>query len=307
MISCGAVILRRRKETMDKLPDNFCGLSEEFSRYDNAKIVVVPVPFDGTRNWIVGKKWKAMDTSKGPDAIIEASRNMELYDEETDTSVSEKGINTREPIVDTNPETLVDSIETATRNVLADNKFPVIIGGEHSVSFGAVKACKKAFPDLSVLQIDAHSDLRDEYEGTKYSHAAVMSRVREVCPAVQVGIRSMSDDEADLIKEKRYPIFFAKDIVDNDSWFDKAISQLGNHVYITIDLDGLDPSIMPATGTPEPGGMMWYQVLRFLKKVAEERTVVGFDVVELAPIKGVTAPDFLTARLIYKLLGYIHR
>jgi agmatinase len=276
--------------------NNFSGLEGEFSDYNKSKAVILPVPYEGTVTYGKG-------AAKGPSAIIEASKNMEKYDIELDKHTYKVGIHTLKPIEASHkdPQSIVNEVHKASKKIVADNKFVVMLGGEHSITTGLVKAYKEKFNDLSVLQIDAHSDLRDNYKGTKYNHGCVMSRVREICPITQVGIRSQEINEEKIDKKR---IFFAKDIHNNDQWMDKAISQLSSNVYITIDLDGLDPSIMPSTGTPEPGGLLWYQTIRFLKKLAKQKNIVGFDVVELAPIKELHAPDFLAAKLIYKLIGY---
>lgn len=289
-----------------EIPDNFGALEKEFSDYEKSKVVVLPVPYDYTRSWVVGESWGKMDASQGPKAIISASKNMELYDVETDKTIAEIGIHTLPELrVERDAEKNVGKIEQEINKHLKKNKFIVMLGGEHSISTGAVRACHKKFPEMSVLQLDAHSDLREEFEeGGEYSHAAVMSRITEICPAVQVGIRSMSDEEAEKIKKGNFNIFYAKDIHDNDGWMDKAISKLSNEVYITIDLDVFDPSIMPSVGTPEPGGLGWYQILKFLKKLSEKKKIISFDVVELAPTENI-APDFLAAKLIYKLIGYV--
>jgi len=286
-----------------KFPHNFLGLDEDEAKsYEDSKVVIVSVPYDGTRTWIIGEKWKIMDASKGPDAIITASRNMELYDEELDAEISDVRIYTKEPLeIKDSSEKVVEDVFLKVKKIVNDDKFPVILGGEHSISFGAIKALKEKYDNLSVLQLDAHTDLRDSYEGTKFSHASVMARARELCEVVQVGIRSQELDEKDVNKEN---IFYAKDIYDNEQWMDEAISKLSDNVYITFDLDAFDISIMPSTGTPEPGGLQWYQALKFLKKVFKEKNVVGFDVVELAPIDNLIAPDFLAAKLVYKMIGY---
>jgi agmatinase len=275
---------------------NFGGLDQETTRPDHAKVVVIPVPYDETSTWGKG-------ADKGPDAILEASANMELYDIETDSEVYHAGIHTADPVIEkASPEQMVDAVEKVTSTFLEQDKFIVGIGGEHSITTGFVRAYAKHFDNLSVLQIDAHSDLRPEYEGTPYSHASVMSRVSEICPFVQVGIRSMDTIEKPfLVKEN---LFLAEDIYDNDHWMDKAVGRLTQNVFITIDLDAFDPSIMPSTGTPEPGGLLWYQTIQFLKKVVGNKNVVGFDVVELAPVETDKSPDFLAAKLIYKLLSY---
>ena len=283
--------------------DNFLGLDEDEAKsYEDSKVVIVPVPYDGTRTWVIGERWKRMDASKGPDAIITASRNMELYDEELDKDVWEIGIYTAEKLkIKDAPEKVVEDVFLNIKKIINENKFPVILGGEHSISFGAIKALKEKYDELSVLQLDAHTDLRDSYEGTKFSHASVMARAREICNVIQVGIRSQDFDEKGVNREN---VFYAKDIHDNEQWMDKAISKLSDNVYITFDLDFFDISIMPSTGTPEPGGLLWYQTLKFLKKVFEKKNVVGFDVVELAPIDNLVAPDFLAAKLVYKMIGY---
>lgn len=272
-------------------------LPEEYGQQENAKIVILPVAYDGTSTWGKG-------ADKGPEAIIEASANMELYDIETDSEVYKQGIFTETPIggeistIEMN-EAVIENVEYYIDN----GKFTVVIGGEHSVSFGAIKAHAKKYGDLTVLQLDAHSDLREEYNGSKYNHACVMARAKEICPIVQVGIRSMDVAEKESLDPAR--TFFAKDIYDNTDWIKKLVSMLSDNVYITIDLDVFDPSIMPSTGTPEPGGLLWYDVLTMLKAVAEKKNIVGFDVVELAPDSRNKAPDFMAAKLIYKLLSYI--
>ena len=275
---------------------NFGYLPEEFSGLDESQIVVVPVPYDKTSTWIKG-------ADKGPSALIEASGNMELYNIETDSSVCEKGIFTDKPVKeDSTPEKMVAAVRKRVEGHISNGKFVVVLGGEHSVTFGSVQAHADRFKNMSVLQLDAHSDLRDEYEGSKYNHACVMARIKEICPIVQVGIRSMDVSEKENLGKNN--VFFAKDIYDNREWMDKAVALLKDNVYITIDLDVFDPAIMPSTGTPEPGGLGWYDVLALLKKVVASRNVVGFDVVELCPSKHNKAPDFLAAKLVYSLLGY---
>ena len=275
---------------------NFGDLPKENSTLETAKVVILPVSYDGTSTWGKG-------AAKGPAAIIEASANMELYDIETDSEVYKKNIFTAKPVTEkSSPKKMVEKVKQTVDEFLKQEKFVVIIGGEHSVTTGAVSAYAEKFKNLSVLQLDAHSDLRPEYLGSKYSHASVMSRVRELCPIVQVGIRSMDIIEKPLIDKNR--VFFAEDIYDKTNWQNQAINKLTNKVYITIDLDAFDPSIMPSTGTPEPGGLGWYQALEFLKKVVKQKNVVGFDVVELCPNKNERSSDFLAAKLIYKLLSY---
>lgn len=278
---------------------NFGGLPPEHSEYTNSRIVVVPVPYDGTSTWVKG-------ADKGPEAVIKASANMELYDIETDSQVYQDGISTDEAIAaDQSVTEMVEVVRARVQSHLANNKFTVVVGGEHSVSIGAVAAHAGRYPGMTVLQLDAHSDLRNEYEGSRYNHACVMARVRELCPIVQVGIRSMDISEKPALVAGR--VFFAENIHGSMTWIDEVVAKLTEHVYITIDLDVFDPSIMSSTGTPEPGGLLWYEVLALLKAVCRRRTVVGFDVVELCPVETNWAPDFLAAKLIYKVLSYIFR
>jgi agmatinase len=275
---------------------NFGYLPEEYSNPDNSAIVIIPVPYDGTSTWIKG-------ADKGPDAIIEASANMELYDIETDSEVYRNGIFTDSHVRDLSfPEDVAETLESIVRFHIEDGKFVVVIGGEHSISIGSVKAHAKNHKDLTVLQLDAHSDLRDEYNGSKYSHACVMARIAELCPFLQVGIRSMDASEKEHMDKQR--AFLARDILNDKNWIKKVVSKLSETTYITIDLDVFDPSIMPSTGTPEPGGLSWYEVLSLLKAVSENTNIVGFDVVELCPDNRNKAPNFLAAKLIYKLLSY---
>ena len=277
---------------------NFGGIPPIYTDYSKSPIVILPVPFDATSTWIKG-------ADRGPDAILEASANMELYDIDTDTEVYLKGIHTAEPvIVDSSPEELAVKVHESVSRFLSDGKFVVTLGGEHSVTIGAVQAFAAKIPGISVLQIDAHTDLRPEYEGSRFNHACVMARVRELCPIVQVGIRSMDVIEKPYISADR--IFYAKDIVGADkSWIDNVIDRLSDQVYVTIDLDGFDPSIVPATGTPEPGGLFYYDVINLIRKLISRKDVVGFDVVELCPMDGNKASDFLASKLIYQLLSYI--
>ncbi len=276
--------------------DNFGALPPEHSRLSDSKIVLVPVPYDGTSTWIKG-------ADKGPGAIIAASPNLELYDIETDSEVYRQGIFTDRPVEeDASPEAMVAAVEQRVGGHLAAGKFAVVLGGEHSVSIGAVAAHASQFPDVTVLQLDAHSDLRDEYEGSRFNHACVMARIKERCPIVQVGIRSMDVSEKPALDPDR--VFFAKDLQGHIDWIDRVVAVLGERVYVTIDLDVFDPSIMPSTGTPEPGGMLWYDVLALLRAVCRSRTLVGFDVVELCSVENQWAPNFLAAKLIYQLLSY---
>ncbi|HNS16714.1 MAG TPA: agmatinase [Bacteroidales bacterium] len=275
---------------------NFADIPDEYASYEQARIVVLPVPFDGTSTWMKG-------ADKGPAAIFEASCNMELYDIETDSQVFEKGIFQARSI-DTaeDPKKMVNVVYQKVKHYIRDDKFVVLLGGEHSVTIGSVIAFAENFNELCVLQLDAHTDLRPDYQDSIYNHACVISRVRELCPVIQVGIRSMDISEVPfLVKDN---LFLAEHIQSGTDWIEQVVSRLTRNVYITIDLDVFDPSIMPSTGTPEPGGLLWYPVLNLLKRVAERNHIVGFDVVELCPAENNKAPDFLAAKLVYKLLSY---
>ncbi len=275
---------------------NFGYLPEEYSNLNDAQIVIIPVPYDQTSTWVKG-------ADAGPAAVIDASTNMELYDIETGTEVYLKGIFTENALdARVYPDEMVETVRTKVLGHIERGKFTVVVGGEHSVSIGAIRAHAQSNPDITVLQLDAHSDLRDEYNGSKYNHACVMARVKELCPIVQVGIRSMDSTEKDSMNTDM--VFFAKDIHDRTDWYDQVVEKLSDRVYITIDLDVFDPSVMPSTGTPEPGGLLWYDVLALLRLVFDKREVVGFDVAELCPDSKNRAPDFLAAKLIYKLLSY---
>lgn len=278
-------------------PYNFGGLEKKFSGYKNSKIVILPVPFDKTTTWLKG-------SDKGPRAIIEASRNMELYDIPTGSEVYKKGIFTDKAIKAQSPEAMVNKVYARTKKFLQDKKFVVTLGGEHSVSVGAIKAHAGHYNDLTVLHLDAHSDRRDSYGGSIYSHASAMARAEELVKnVISVGIRSMDSSELKNIKKDK--IFFAEDIYNKKDWIKKAVNKLSEKVYITIDLDVFDSSIMPSTGTPEPGGLNWFQVTELLEVVAKNKNIVGFDVVELLPNIHNKAPDFLAAKLIYRLLSHI--
>lgn len=283
---------------MSKVPNNFGGWERRFSEYKTAKAVIIPIPYEMTTTYIKG-------TTKGPEAIINASKYMELYDEELDRVISEVGIATLAPLkIKEKPQAMVEKVKNHCLKIIKDNKFPVVLGGEHSISVGFLLALKHKYPDISALHFDAHADLRDEYNGTKYNHACVMARIRERCNAVSVGIRSLSAEEAEVIKKNNYNIFWAKDKKNISSWTSEILENLNKNVYITIDLDVFDPLVMPAVGTPEPGGLDWYQVLDMTKTVFKKKNVVGFDVVELCPEPKNKSPDFTAAKLVYKLLGY---
>lgn len=278
-------------------PYNFAGLEEELSDFGKARVVVLPVPYDSTVCYAPG-------TRNGPHAIISASRNMELYDEELGWEPARVGIHTLDELEPSkeSPNETVRRVEEAVKEILKSKKFPLILGGEHSISLGAVRAVSEFYNELSVLQLDAHSDLRDEFEGTKVGHTSVMRRISETCHTVQVGIRSMSKEEAEFARKKKLQLFYAKDFRPN-----AVVKLLKRNVYVSIDMDVFDPSEVPAVGTPEPGGLHWHEVLSLLKKVASQRNVVGFDVVELCPIPGDVSSDFLAAKLAYKFIGYVFK
>lgn len=278
---------------------NFGGSDLTKSSFEEALFAVVPVPYDLTTSYQPG-------TRRGPLAILEASSYMELYDEELDKETYLCGIHTCEPIdIDTRgPEAMTLRIRERITEIISQDKIPVVLGGEHSVSIGVVQAMKAKYPELSVLQFDAHADLRDTYQGSSYSHACAARRIWELCPITQIGIRSMSAEDAVFIKENKINSFPA-DFVYEDKWIKKVTRNLKDDVYITIDLDCLDPSIMPSTGTPEPGGISWKNLLNLIKEISKKHRILGFDVVELSPIAGLVAPDFLAAKLVYRIMGYM--
>ncbi len=284
-------------------PNNFGGLPPELSSLEKARYVVLPLPYEVTTSYQKGAKF-------GPRAIIEASRNMELYDEEAGAEPSEAGIHTTEDLLFPSiaPEDMVKNVEEAVGSFLSKGKFVICLGGEHSLTLPAFLAHQRHYKDLGILQMDAHADLRASYEGTLFNHACVMRRIVGAARGVvQVGIRSLCQEEADFLRarKKPWPVIWASECQGGDAWMDKALDALPDQVYLTVDLDGFDPSLVPCTGTPEPGGLQWYPVIRFLKRLCSEKTVVGMDIMELAPDGVHFASDFLAARLIYKVISYI--
>jgi len=279
---------------------NFGGLEPQYESLDNAAFVVVPVPYDLTSTYQSGAR-------RGPAAILEASGNMELYDEELGKETFRAGIHTAAFLEAKacGPEAMVRAVRERIHNIVALNKIPVMLGGEHSLSPGAVEAVRERYPDLTVLHFDAHADLRDTYQGSPYSHACAGRRMAELCPLVQVGIRSLSFEEAGFLKQASVKTFFAHNMFKNTDWLKRIGECLRGDLYISIDLDVLDPAYMPATGTPEPDGLSWRQLLDIIQSVTARCHVRGFDVVELAPIPGLVAPDFLAAKLIYRIMGYL--
>jgi len=284
-----------------RLNKGFLGPDLGSFEYASSRFAVLPVPYEGTVT--MGK-----GTSKGPGAIVGVSSEIELFDMEIGRDFSGAGFATLKPLAPgATPQEMVSRVEQAVRRILADGKFPVTLGGEHSISTGAVRALAARENGLSVLVIDAHADLRDSYKGSKHNHACASRRMGEYAPVVQAGLRNISDEEAAYAaREKIAQLWFEPSLRVRD-WIDRALSALSENVYVSIDLDGLDPSIMPAVGTPEPGGMGWLEIMDLLAQVSRRKRVVGFDVVELSPIKGLDAPQFLAAKLIYKFAGYVLR
>jgi agmatinase len=274
---------------------------EEFSSFEGARVLVWPVSYEGTVSYGTG-------TGRGAEAIIDASRNMELYDEETDAEVYKLGIHTLDESPELEPPArMMASLYQRARDLVATGKFIAMIGGEHSVSAPVIRAHAERYPDLSVLQIDAHADLRDQYDGTPHSHASIMARVtRDLrLPSVQCGIRSISAEEARALDDLPTRIFWARDIVGRTDWWETAVSGLTDNVYLTIDIDGLDPSLVAQTGTPEPGGLGWYETIGLIRTLARNRRVVGMDLTEYSYVEGFDASAFLCAKLIYKSLAFI--
>lgn len=287
----------------EKIVKNFAGLEEEYASFKKSKVAILPLPYERTTTYIKGAK-------DGPSAIIDASGYLERFDDELNQETFKIGIHTMNSpdIGQLSSEEMVVKVSSLTLELLKANKFPVILGGEHSVSIGAVKAFKEIYPNLSVLQLDAHYDLRDEYFGSKLNHGCVARRISEICPIIGVGTRSLSKEEKDFLAAQsngRIKTVNVYDILEEPMWKDRVSNNLTENVYVTIDMDVFDPSLVPAVGTPEPGGIGWYETLDLLREIAKDKKIVGFDVVELCPIKGQVASDFLAAKLIYRLLGYI--
>jgi agmatinase len=277
----------------------FAGLTPPYSNLKQAKTIILPVPYDGTSEWRGGSR-------HGPQAIIDASQYLELYDLELDREIYKVGICTLpevEPLL-SSPQDMIDRVYQVIKGLIQEEKVVVLLGGEHSLSLGAVRAFKEAFPGLSVLQLDAHADLRDEYLGTKYGQACVMRRIFELCPIFQVGVRSLSWEEKQFLTPNKLAPIYMSDLASKKACIDQIVDSLSEDVYVTIDVDVLDPSIMPAVGTPEPDGMSWRQVLDIVESVALHKHVVGFDLMEYCPAEGPRSCAFLLAKLAYKLIGY---
>ena len=283
-------------------PGQFLKLEPESTRWEHANIVILPIPYEATTSWGAG-------TREGPDAILRASRYVELYDEELDMEPSELGVCTLPSLLlsKAGPEQAVAQLQGVYSNLLdvAEDRLVIALGGEHSISSAPATAwAARLEGDVSVLQFDAHTDLRDEYHGTRWNHACVMRRtLDEVASIVAVGVRALTSEEREVSRDNRVTTIFAHEMRDA-GWVERAVDALGENVYITFDVDFFDPALVPATGAPEPGGGSWWDALDLLSMVFRERRVVGADVVELAPRVGQEASDFVAAKLVYKMIGY---
>lgn len=275
---------------------HFTGIETPNGVFEKAAVLLQSIPYDGTSTWGKG-------ANNGFEAFMDACDNMEIYDIETNSEVYEKGVFILPEISeDSSAEAMFKAVYKRTNESLKTGKFLTAFGGEHSVSIGIIKAFYEHYNDLTILQIDAHADLRPEYGGTPYNHACAVHDASKNTNLIQVGIRSMDTVELPFLNREK--CFFAEDMFHSKTWMEESINLMTDKVYITFDLDALDPSIMPATGTPEPGGLNWNTTITYLKKVFSKKEVVGFDLVELAPIEGLTAPQFLVAKLYYKMLSY---
>jgi len=281
------------------LPLNFAGLAPEWSAFETSRVAVLPVPYDFSTSYQAG-------TRLGPQAILAASRNMEVWDEELGATYR-AGIHTLAELEPTalGPGEMARRVEAAVDWILAAGKLPVVLGGEHSITAGAVRATKRRYPKLCVLQLDAHADMRDRYLDSPDSHACVMRRIREICPAASVGVRSLSEEEAAHLDAHPAPIWSTRQLRALAGDWKPVVDALDDDVFVTFDLDALDPACLPGTGTPEPGGLDWYEATDLIHAVASKKRIVGFDVVELAPIPGNVASDFLAARLTYRMIGHM--
>lgn len=277
----------------------YAGIEAEFADFITAKVEIIPVPYDGTSTWVKG-------SDKGPEAFLEASENMELYDIETGTEVYREGVFLAEPVTEnSSPDAMAAEVQKRVAEAIArGRRLVTVIGGEHSVSIGTIKAHAAAYADLTVLQIDAHADLRPSYHGSSCNHACAVYWASKNTNLLQVGIRSMDISECEHMDYDKTWFGHTVNDVDDAVWMEEVLSKCTENVYITIDLDAFDPSILPSTGTPEPGGLQWYQTLNLLKLVCRNKRVVGFDIVELAANPTERSSDFLTAKLFYKLLTY---
>ena len=274
----------------------FAGIDEKYAAFNEASVLLQPIPYDGTSTWGKG-------ADKGFETFLEAAENMELFDIETNSEVYKRGIHTLPGIAEnSSPEKVFETVKASTHKLLETGKFLTFFGGEHSISIGIIEAFRQKHPGITILQLDAHADLREAYLGSPYNHACALHKASKHTNLIQVGIRSMDSSELPFIDKGK--CFFAEEMVHYTLWMEESIKLMGDKVYITIDLDVFDPSIMPATGTPEPGGLDWYTTISYLKKVFQQKNVLGFDLVEFAPIENLKAPGFMVAKLYYKLLSY---
>ncbi|ERI62007.1 agmatinase [Capnocytophaga sp. oral taxon 863 str. F0517] len=282
------------------MENTYAGIPAENATYENSKVVLVTVPYDGTSTWGKG-------ADKGPELFLDASENMELYDIETDSEPYLQGVyRAGEVSENSTPEKMVEAVYQKTKELVKDReKLFTLIGGEHSVSIGSIRAVGEEYKQLTVLQLDAHTDLRPEYHGSKNNHACAVFEANQKHKLVQVGIRSMDAEEKQYLPPKR--VFFAHEIAKNEDWIKDVLDKVTGNVYITIDLDAFDPSIAPSTGTPEPGGLQWYPTLKLLRKVFKKCNVVAFDIVELMDSPAAKPTAFLAAKLYYKMLAYYHK
>ena len=275
---------------------NYAGIEDKYCTYDGASVLLQSIPYDGTSTWGKG-------ADRGFGAFMDASENMELYDIETGSEVYKRGVHVLPEIREKeSAESMFNAVYDSTKLLLPSGKFLTFFGGEHSISIGIIKAFYEFYDDLTVLQLDAHTDLRPEYLGSPYNHACALYDASHNCNLIQVGIRSMDVSEDQYLDRSK--CYFAHDIEGEEHWMQSSIDKMTDKVYITLDLDVFDPSVLPATGTPEPGGMKWYTVMKYLRKVFEHKEVVGFDIVELAPIDGERSSEFAVAKLYYKMLTY---
>lgn len=274
----------------------FAGIEGDHNLFDNAEILLQSIPYDGTSTWGKG-------ADKGFEAFLNAAENMEIYDIETDNEVYKKGVHILNPVLEkSSPDAVFNTVYKNTKELIKTDKFLTFFGGEHSISIGIMKAFYEAYPDITILQLDAHTDLRPDYHGSPYNHACAVYDASKHANLVQVGIRSM--DRSELPRLNRDKCYFAEDMYGTTDWMEDSISKMTDKLYITLDLDVFDPSIMPSTGTPEPGGVNWNTMIKYLRKVFHQKNVMGFDIVELAPIEGLNGPDFLAAKLYYKMLSF---
>lgn len=284
-------------------PYTFMGLPSDLESFRASRVVLLPVPYDGTTTFVSG-------TREGPRAIIIASRELEPYDEETETEPWRQGIFTLPelPLKVSSPREMIEFVKQAGLFVLKSGKIPIMLGGEHLMSLGLVSCLKEVYPDkdITVVHFDAHADLREEYQGSRWSNACVARRILELYPVVSVGIRSLTREEHEFARNKALPLYLAAELRERPSLWASILANLSDHVYITIDLDVFDPSIMPSVGTPEPGGLGWYEITSLLKQICWKCNVLGCDIMELRPIPGMVAPDFLAAKLVYKLCAYLY-